>query len=199
MIGILRHHDIGDHCLGRQAALDQARRCRRLHHTIRACAAGKLRPACHDHPINSGDLVETLGCVLADDVQRALALGTAGVLGFDDDIDARQMRGQCATIATARRRTRALDDRVRLFLLGLALGDGRLDILERELRLIVRQLFRAASKAGPLQLLDDLAQRIVLAAEFVVRGDGGCVGKSSRSGDRALGHDQRVQRVDVGW
>ena len=63
------------------------------------------------------------------------------------------------------------------------------------MKLVVRQLLGAAPEAGTLQFLDDLAQGIVLAAEFVVRGNGRSVRKSSHGGSRTLGRDQRVERV----
>ena len=98
VIGVLGDHDVGDRRLGRQAALDQARRRRRLDHHVLAGAAGVLGPAHHQHPELGRDDVQPFGDVLADQVQRARAARAGLVLDVDDALDPRQMRRQRAAV-----------------------------------------------------------------------------------------------------
>ena len=78
MIGIFRHDDIGDQPLGRQAALDQPCRRRRLHHRCLADTAGVFRPTGDDHLVLRWDDVEPLRAIFADHVHRAAADGIFG-------------------------------------------------------------------------------------------------------------------------
>ena len=144
------------HCrLGRQAALDEARRCRRLDDDILAAAAGVFRPAHDERAELRGNDVELLAHVLADPVQRPLAARTRLVLDVDEHLDAGQMRRQGAVGAALARSLRAGGRRLGFGLvrrLRLAL----LDVFERKQQLIVRQALGAAAEAVALQILDDL-------------------------------------------
>lgn len=60
MVGILRDQDLCDQGLGGQAAGDQPRRGRRLHHALGAAAAGVSGPAGDEHPELRQDDVEPL-------------------------------------------------------------------------------------------------------------------------------------------
>ena len=92
MIGVFGDQHVGDGRLGRQAALDQPRRRRRLDDDVLAGAAGVFGPAHHQHPELRGNDVELFAHVLADPVQRAPAARAGLVLDVDDRLDARQMR-----------------------------------------------------------------------------------------------------------
>ncbi len=92
VIGVFGDEHMGDRRLGRQAALDQPRRGRRLHDDVLAGAAGVFGTAHHQHAELRRHDVEPLGDVLADPVQHALAAGAGLVLDIDDGLDARQMR-----------------------------------------------------------------------------------------------------------
>ena len=70
VVGIFGDQDLGDRRLGRQAALDQPRRRRRLHDHVLAGPAGVFGPAHDEHPELRRHDVEPLAHVLADPVQR---------------------------------------------------------------------------------------------------------------------------------
>jgi hypothetical protein len=89
VVGIFRHHDMGDQPLGRQAAFDQPRRCWRLDHRFLAGAAGVFRAARDDNPVLCRDDVEPLRAILPDHMHRAAAARAGGVFRRDDDLDPR--------------------------------------------------------------------------------------------------------------
>ena len=76
VVGIARHQHMGDHRLGRYAALDQPRRRWRLHHDARAGTAGQFWTSRHDDPKLCGDHVKTLRRVLADHCHSPGSTGT---------------------------------------------------------------------------------------------------------------------------
>ena len=98
MIGIFGDQNLGDGGLGRQAALDQPRRRRRLHDTVLASPAGVFGPPGDEHPELRRHDVQPLALVLADPVQLALAAGAGLVVDVDDDLDPRQMRRQRSAV-----------------------------------------------------------------------------------------------------
>ena len=164
VIGIFGHQHLGDGRLGRQAALDQPRRRRRLHDTILAGPAGVFGPARDEHPELRRHDVEPLAHVLADPVQLALAAGAGLVVDVDDDLDPRQMRRQRAAVGPALRGPRALArPEPTVSLLASSLAADLLDVFEAEQQLIFGQRLGPAAEAMPLQFLDDLAQPLVLA------------------------------------
>ena len=73
VVGIFRHQHLGDRRLGRQAAFDQPRRRRRLHHDVFAGPAGVFGSAHHQHPELGRHDVEPLGDILADPMQLILS------------------------------------------------------------------------------------------------------------------------------
>ena len=166
VVGVFADQHMGDQRLGRQPALDQPRRCRRLDHGALAGAAAILRPAGDDHPELRRDDVEPLGDVLADPVQRAATARAGRARGLDHHLVPRQVLGQRAAIDTALLPARRLQRRVALLRRGLALGQRLLEVLERELQLIgIGGLLGAPPEQRPLQLLDDRAQLLVVPGE----------------------------------
>ena len=117
MVGIFGHQNLGDGRLGRQAALDQPRRRRRLHDTVLAAPAGVFGPADDEHPELRRHDVQPLAHVLADPVQFALAAGAGLVVDVDDHLDPRQMRRQRAAVGAALGGPRSSFGRSRLILL----------------------------------------------------------------------------------
>jgi len=93
VIGIFRHQHMRHRRFGRDATLDEARRCRRLHYDLLAGATGIFRPAHDDHAELSRHDVETLGNVLAHDVQHSLAARACLIRDVDDLLDPRQVGG----------------------------------------------------------------------------------------------------------
>jgi hypothetical protein len=152
MVGVFGDEHMGDGRLGRQAALDQPRRCRRLDDDVLASAAGVFGPAHHNHSELRGNDVEPFTDVLADPVQCAFAGGAGPILDVDDRLDARQMRWQGAAVgAPLAGSFRARRRRLRFGRLGLAL----LDVFERQQQLVFRQALGASAKAVALQVPDD--------------------------------------------
>ncbi len=152
---------MGDCRLGRQAALDQPRRGRRLHDSALAGAAGVFGTPRHQHAELRRHDVEPLGDILTDLMERPLAAGTGFILDVDDGFDAREMRRQRATVRAA------LSGRLLAFGGGLGFllrGGARFrlfDLFEREQHLVFGKGLGASSKAMALHLLDDLHETIV--------------------------------------
>ena len=95
------------------------------------------------------------------------------------------MPGQRAAIDTPLLPARRLQRRVGLLVLRLALGQRLLEVLEGQLQLIgIDGLLGAPPEQGPLQLLDDRAQLLVVP------------GEPGRA--RAFGQQQSLQRRHVG-
>jgi hypothetical protein len=69
MIGIFADYDVSDQPFGWQAALDQARWCRRLDHRARATPASILGSTHDQEPELGRDHVQPLGHILADGMQ----------------------------------------------------------------------------------------------------------------------------------
>ena len=145
--------------IGRQTALDQPRRSRRLDNAVLARAASVFGPANDQDPELRGNDIEPLAHIFTNAAQRALAARAILVLDVDHRLDARQMGGK---------RT-AIDPALGGMLGGSALAGFRLarglrllGILKGEQHLIFRQALGATSKTMPLQFLDDLTQALVL-------------------------------------
>ena len=136
VVGVFADQDVGHQGLGRQPALDQSRRCRRLHHRAFAGAAAIFRPAGDDHLELRRDDVEALRDVLADPVQRAATAGTDLLGRLDHDLFAWQVLRQRAAIDTPLLAARRLQRRVGLLFLHLGFGERLLEVLEGQLQLI---------------------------------------------------------------
>jgi len=165
MIGVFRDDDLGNQPLGRQPALDQPGRGRRLHNRLLAGAAGVFRAASNDHPILRRDDIEPLRAILANHVHRAATTRAGPVLGLDDEFDPRQMLGERAAAGAALSGTALPQPRVGLLLLGLGGGNRLLEIFQRQAELIGIEPLRVPAELHALQLADQLAQPVVLIGE----------------------------------
>ena len=164
MIGVFRDEDMSDGRFGRDAALDEAGGRERLHHDLFAGPAGVFRPTRHDHAELGRDDIETLGDVLAHDVELPAAAGATPLSDVDDLLDARQVRRKRPAVSAALPGPLDVLARIGRFLTGEALGLDLLSLLEAQQQLVDRQAFGPAAEAMTLQLLDDLTQPLVLGA-----------------------------------
>ena len=99
-VAVLRDQDLRQRRLGRQAAGDDACRCRRLvHAALLAAAAGVAGPDGDADPELDGHHVEPLGPVLADLMHLAPAAGTGAVGDVDHLLDPLQVRRQRTAVA----------------------------------------------------------------------------------------------------
>lgn len=163
MISIFGHQNLGDGSLGRQSALDQPRRSRRLHDAGLAGSAGVFGPPGDEDAEQCRHHIQPLALILADPVQLALAAGAGLVVDVDDDLDPRQVRRQRPTIGAALARPyHAPFGRTRV-LFGFAAGRDLLDVFQAKQHLLLWERLRPAAKAMALQFLDDLAQPLALA------------------------------------
>jgi hypothetical protein len=137
MVGEAADHDVGDHRLGRQAALDQAWRRGLLHHHARAGAASKLRPPGDQHAVLRRDHVEPLGAVLADLDHHRLTARAGGVGRPQHHFDARQMGGQCAAAGTPFLYPRAPQHGIASLGFGRGLRNRGLKVLKAERELLL--------------------------------------------------------------
>ena len=164
VVGVFGDEDMGDGCLGGDAALDEPGGHWGLHHDLLAGPAGVFWPTGHDHAELGGDDVETLGDVLAHRMQLAPAARAGLVMDVDDLLDARQVRGQRSAIGAPLPDPVGVLDWISRLLAGEALGLDLLGLLEPQQQLIDWQALGPAAEAMTLELLDDLAQPLVLGA-----------------------------------
>jgi hypothetical protein len=183
VVGILGDQHMGDHRFGRQPALDQPLRRGRLHHAIRAGPARIFGTMRHDHPELRRDDVEPPGRILADDVHRGAAAGTAGVFRRDRHVDMRQMGRKRAALGAASVGACPGSGRVLPVCGRRVAGDGLLDVLERQLQLLGIELLRTAAELRTLQLAQQVPQPVILRQRLVAL--------------RTCGSEERLQRVDV--
>ncbi len=157
---------MGDGTFGRQAAFDQVAGCRRLDHTFGAGATGILRTDGDDDPQLRGHDVQPFGAIFADPVHLSAATGAFQAVGFDHLFDPRQVLGQIAMIAPDGATCGKL--RGGLFvLLRLDLRHRCFKILERQLALVLAQLFRPLSMHHLIQLGHEMLQALVDLLESV--------------------------------
>jgi hypothetical protein len=191
MPGIFGDQHIGDHRLGRQPALDQPLRRRRLNHAIRAGPAGIFGTMCDDHAELRRHDVEPLRRLLADHMHRRAAAGAVGIFGRNRHVDVRQMGRKRATIGAALVSALACACRILLVLSRLVPGKGLLDVLDRQQQLLRIELLRAAAELRALQLPQEVAQPVHLRQRVVALRDRSVA-------LRACHRHQRLQRVDIG-
>ena len=129
------------------------------------------------------DDVEPLGRLLADDMHRAMAARTGGVLGREDDLDARQVRRQRRARLGALPGPRRRERRIVRLAHGLDLGDRLLDVFQGEKQLVGIELLRAAAELGTPQLVQQMTQLVVLLDQAIALGKGAA--------------DQRAQRFNI--
>ena len=202
MIGVFRHEHMRDGAFGRQPALNQPGRCRRLDDALLATPAGVFGPHGDDHPQLRRHDVQTLAPVLADPVHLPAAARAVPALRLDHPLDPRQVLGQMADIA---RRRRPFRRRRRLRRRG---GFHRLlefrrrgdEILEGQLPLVGRQLLGPLPVNHPLQLAhqmfetaDPLGLCLVPVRQHLVLG-----AQRVQSGRRLRGRQGRKVNVRKG-
>ena len=163
VIGIFGDQDLGDGGLGRQSALDQPGRRRRLHDAVLASPAGVFGTPGHEDPELRRDQVQPLASILSNPVQLALAAGTGLVLDVDDDLDPRQVRRQGTTVAAALASPHLTAFGCAHVLRRLAIRCDLLDVFQTQQHLIFRQRLCPPAKPMSLQFLDDLTQPFALA------------------------------------
>ena len=150
--------------LGCHAAVDRPLRRGGLHDGFLAGPAAITRPADHPDPQLRRDVVQHLGPVLADQVQRAAAAGADFIFDIDQLFDPRQVRRKRAAIASGRVGARRPAWRLRCRRLGR--GHGRfhrgglpwhrlLQVLDPVLQRFVAELLGTAAEAIALQRRDD--------------------------------------------
>ena len=86
-----------------------------MRHPLLTLATGVFRATGDDDLILRRDPIEPLRAIFADDPHGTAATGASGILGFDDDLDPRQMLGQRAANRTALLGAGALERRKRGF------------------------------------------------------------------------------------
>jgi hypothetical protein len=164
MVRVFADDDMGDQRLGGHAAIDRTVRRRGLHDGALAGPAAITGPAGDDHLELGRNDVELLGNILADDVHRAAAAGTRLALGLDDDLLARQILRQIATVAPAGWRRRGCAGLSCLHRIrgGLGHADRLFEVLQPELQLLGVALLRAPAVKRALKLPDQEAQLVDL-------------------------------------
>lgn len=93
VVGVLGDQHLRDQRLGRDAALDDARRRRSLDHRALARTAAIARPPRDQHAEGGPHHIEPFGPILAHRVERAAAARAGLALDIDDLLDPFQMRG----------------------------------------------------------------------------------------------------------
>ena len=135
MVGVLGHEDVRDGGVGRQSALNQARRDRRLDDHLLARAAGVFGPPHHHNTDLGWHNVEALRDVLANAVEGARAAGAGPVLDIHHGLDPRQMGGQGAPVRPPLGDAKLLLTCRVLFRLGVLCGFDLLGLFKREQQL----------------------------------------------------------------
>ncbi|GAY21268.1 hypothetical protein SFOMI_1805 [Sphingobium fuliginis] len=188
MIGILGDENLGDQRLGRNAALDDPRRCWRLQDRALARTAAVARTPGDKDAEGRGNDVAPLGDILADRVERAAAAGAGLVLDIDDLLDALEMCGQRAAVGVARSSGVLLAGR------GItrraSLAQRRLYVLEAELELIGIELLGTPAEAMAHEGIDDRLQPLDL-------GIGLALGEGDLGELAGLFGGERAERFDV--
>jgi hypothetical protein len=144
----------------------------------------------HEHAELRRNDIEPLRGLLADHVHRRPAAGAIGVFGLDRHIHARQMGGKRAAIGTALVGAHPGGRRVLPVVVGLAAGNGLLDVLDRQKQLLGIELLRTAAELRALQLAQQMPQAIELRQRLVAIGERGVALRPRR-------REQRLQRGDI--
>ena len=158
MIAKLRDDHLGDERLRRQAARHDMLGSMRLGDSARTAAARVFGTTRHQHAELGGDHVETFGDILANHSHRAATAWTHSATRFDHSLHARQMSRQTSSVAVARSIATirfALDDRLGFLLRRVQHALSDLDVLERKIELIGRQLLGFRAELLSPQIVDD--------------------------------------------
>jgi hypothetical protein len=177
MVRIAGHRHMRDQTLGGDPTFDQPRRGRFLNDDAFARPAGKLRTACHDHPILYRDHIEPFRFVLADHRHLCPAARARRVVRRQRDLDPRQMGRQRTPARTALGGALLAQCRVTFLRLGLPLEDRLFEIFKSQLPVILRQALGLSSEPQaieyPYQMLlpfDRLQQLITFRHQRVALG-----------------------------
>ena len=192
MISVLGDQDLGDQRLGRNAALDDPRRCGGLRHRALARAAAITRAARNQHAKSGRHDIEPLGDVFADQVERPPATGACpDAIDFrdvDDLLDPLKVGGQRAAV-----------DLTGIIALGALrscvtcsarLTQRGLDILKTKLQLFGIELLGTGAETMAHEGVDDRLQPLYLGVGLTF-------------GERRIGklarllQGERPQRFDV--
>jgi hypothetical protein len=153
MIGVLGDQDMRDQSLGRDAAFDNARRRRRLHDHALAGAAAITGTARHDNAEGSRHDIEPLCDILADDMESAAAASADRILDINNLLDPFELHRQRAPVGLARAAlTGSPRNRIQT---GIHTRQRGIEFFERELELIVIELFRSRPETVALEGGDD--------------------------------------------
>ena len=125
---------------------------------------------CHDDLELRRLLVEALGDILADHVQRAVAARADLALGLDHHLLVRQMIEALGAALAALAGTLGLQRGIGLLGLRLDLGVLGLQRLQRERELVVVDALGAAAEHGAAHLGDDVFELLVAGRELVALG-----------------------------
>ena len=140
----------------RHAAIDRPLRRGRLNDSTLAGAASVAGPAYHLNAQLGRNQVEHLSAIVTDHMQRSATAGALLALDIDDDLIARQVCGQCTTIAVGCRGAPASFRWFRRLFGGAIFGGTLFRVLQDQLQLIEVKLFRARAVAVAQQPLDQL-------------------------------------------
>ena len=164
----LRDGDVRQQRGRRQAPVNRARGCRRLHDRGFTGAAAVFRPADAFDPNDRRRDVQHLTDVFADPVQFALTTRANVTPGLDDDVFARQVDRKAADVARGLRphglRQGLLSSRHGVWF-GFDRTCRQIAKPERQLRLSGIALFRTRAIQCPLQRLQHRAEFLVLGAQ----------------------------------
>jgi hypothetical protein len=139
-------------------------------HDLLASSASVFRVPRDDHAHLGRNLVQALGAILADDVQRAATARARLAVGLDHHLLMRQMIEAFAAAGPALARAPGFERRIGLLVLGLGLGERGLELLEGERQLIVGDALGLAAKMRAADLLDDRIQPRVASRKRVALG-----------------------------
>lgn len=146
---------LSDGRFGRNAALDQPRRCRCLHHDVLAHPTSVFGRPDHQNPELGRNDVEPFGAVFANHMQRPTAAWAAVILDIDHRLDPRQATWQRATIGLALGGSRLPLGRRCGFLAGLIAGRGLLDLFKAQQQSVFGERLSPPAEPMTLHLFDD--------------------------------------------
>ena len=190
MPGVFGNQDIGHHRLGRQPALDQPFRRRRLNHRLLAGPASIFGTVRHDDPELRRNHVEPLRRLFTDHMHGRPAAGAVRVFGLDRHIHVRQMDGKRAAIGAALFATRPCGHWVLPVVGRLVAGNRLFNILECQKQLLGIELLRTPAELRTLQLAQQMPQAINLRKGMIALYDRGVTLRTRR-------RDQHMQRIDI--
>jgi hypothetical protein len=164
VVGVFGDQHLSDGRLGRKAAFDQPRRCRRLNHDVLTRPTGVFGPPDHQNPELGRHDVETLGAIFADYMQRPTAARAAVIFDVDDHLDPRQVDRQRTTIGPTLGGARLTLSRRFGLLIGFIVSRGLLDLFKAKQQLILGKRLGPSAEPMTLHLLDDLCEPLGASA-----------------------------------